>query len=112
MLVLFLLFMVGRSLSSPVKGNKTKVLILGAGLSGIKAAKTLLDKNITDFLILEGKNNTGGRIHAVPFAGVVVEAGANWIQFADDEESAPIVRLKDAKNMNGIVSNFSDFIIR
>ena len=104
--------MVERSLSSPVAVNKTKVLILGAGLSGIKAAKTLLDKNITEFLILEGKNHTGGRIHSVPFGGLYVESGANWIQFADDEETAPLIKLRDAKNMNGILTNYSDFIIR
>ncbi|XP_078346841.1 uncharacterized protein LOC144632113 [Oculina patagonica] len=111
-LVLCLLFMVERSLSSPVKVNKTKVLILGAGLSGITAAKTLLDKGITDFLILEGKNYTGGRIHSVPFAGLNIEAGANWIHFAGDEDTAPIVKLRDAKNINGTRSNYSDFIIR
>ena len=111
-LTVILLSSVERSLSSPVKVNKTKVLILGAGLSGITAAKTLLDKNITDFLILEGKNYTGGRIHAVPFAGLNIEVGANWIHFTDDEDTAPLVELKDAKKMNGIWSNYSDFVIR
>ncbi|XP_078349006.1 uncharacterized protein LOC144633953 isoform X2 [Oculina patagonica] len=111
-LLLLLLFMVERSLSSPTNVNKTKILILGAGLSGITAAKTLLDKGITDFLILEGKNYTGGRIHSVPFEGFYVEAGANWIHFTDDEETAPIVKLRDAKNIQGIRCNYSDFIIR
>ena len=111
-LTLLSLFMVQRSSSSPVKVNKTKVLILGAGLSGIKAANTLLDKGITDFLILDGKNYTGGRIHAVPFAGLNIEAGANWIHFTDDEDTAPLVKLRDAKNMNGIRCNYSDFVVR
>ena len=111
-LVVILLLLVERSLSSPVKVNKTKVLILGAGLSGITAAKTLLDKNITDFLILDGKNYTGGRIHAVPFAGLNIEVGANWIHFTEDEETAPIVKLRDAKKMNGIRCNYSDFVVR
>ena len=99
-------------MSSPVKVNKTKVLILGAGLSGITAAKTLLDKNITEFLILEGKSYTGGRIHAVPFAGLNIEVGANWIHFTDDKVTAPLMKLKDAKKMNGIRSKYSDFVVR
>ena len=111
-LMLFLLLMVERSSSSPVKVNKTKVLILGAGLAGIKAAKTLLDKGITDFLILDGKNYTGGRIHAVPFMGLNIEAGANWVHFTDEEFTAPLVKLKDAKKMNGIRCNYSDFVVR
>ena len=107
-----LLFSVERSLSSLVEVNKTKVLILGAGLSGITTAKTLLNKNITDFLILEGKNYTGGRIHAVPFAGLNIEAGANWIQYTDDEDTAPFVKLRDEKKLNDIRSNYSDFVVR
>ena len=111
-LMLLLLLMVERSSSSPVKVNKIKVLILGAGLSGITAAKTLLDKNITEFLILEGKSYTGGRIHAVPFAGLNIEAGANWIHFTDDKVTAPLMKLKGAKKMNGIRSKYSDFVVR
>ena len=110
--MILLLLVVERSSSSPVKVNKTKILILGAGLSGVMAAKTLLDKGITDFLILDGKNYTGGRIHAVPFAGINIEVGANWIHFTDDEDTAPLVKLKDAKKMNGIPSNYSDFVVR
>ena len=111
-LVVMLFVSVERSSSSPVQVNKTKVLILGAGLSGIKAAKTLLDKGITDFLFLEGQNYTGGRIHAVPFAGLKIEAGANWIQFTNVEDTAPFVKLKDEKKLNGILSNYSDFLVR
>ena len=110
--MLLLLLMVEGSSSSPVKVNKTKILILGAGLSGVTAAKTLLDKNINDFLILEGKNYTGGRIHAVPFAGLNIEAGANWIQYTEDEDTAPLMKLKDSKKMNGIRSNYSDIVVR
>lgn len=111
-LVVILFLWMQRSSSSPVQVNKTKVLILGAGLSGITAAKTLLDKNITDFLILEGKNYTGGRIHDVPFAGLNIEAGANWIQYTDEEDTAPFVKLRDEKKLNGILSNYSDFVVR
>ena len=52
-------------------GKKTKVLILGAGVSGIIAAKTLADKNIADFIVLEGQDYVGGRVKHVPF-GVVI----------------------------------------
>ena len=112
-LLLSLLFLVNKSLSSPIKQNKTKVLILGAGLSGIRAAKTLLDRNITDILILEGKNYTGGRIHSVTFAKLyTIQAGANWIHFINDEETKALKERRDAMKILGIPSNYSDFIVR
>ena len=92
--------------------NKSKVLILGAGLSGITAAKTLLENNITDFLIIEGKNYTGGRIHAVPFGELMVEVGANWIQYTEEDDTEPLLKRKNDRNMNGIWTNYSDFLIR
>ena len=98
--------------SSPIKQKKTKVLILGAGLAGIKAAKTLLDRDITDILILEGKNYTGGRIHAIEFANYPIETGANWIHFVNDTETKPIVDRGRAKKMKGLTSNYSDILIR
>ncbi|PFX17977.1 Polyamine oxidase [Stylophora pistillata] len=95
-----------------MKRKKTKVLILGAGLSGIRAAKTLLDRNITDILILEGESYTGGRIHALKFADYTVEAGANWIHLVDDDETKPLVQRKEAGNIRAITCNYSDIIVR
>ena len=46
------------------------------------------------------------------FAGVNIEAGANWIQYTEDEDTAPFVKLRDEKKLNGIRSNYSDFVVR
>ena len=92
--------------------TKTKVLILGGGLSGITAAKTLLDNNIKDFYILEGQDYIGGRIHAAQFEGVTIEEGANWLHSLDEELSARFLKWKTHKSMEGIWCNYSDFIIR
>ena len=94
------------------KKVKTKVLILGAGLSGITAAKVLLDNNIKDFYVLEGQDYIGGRIHTVQFEGVRVEAGANWLHSLDNEDSEVLVKLMGDKKITGLWSNYSDFIIR
>ena len=48
--------------ASSAQGKK-KVLILGAGVSGITAAKTLYDRGVTDFLVLEGQSDIGGPRH-------------------------------------------------
>lgn len=61
--------------------QKTKVLILGAGLTGVTAAKALaLERNITDYLIVEALPEVGGRLKSTTIGGYPVEIGANWIQ--------------------------------
>ena len=101
-----------RVTSSAEAKKKTKVLILGAGLSGITAAKTLLEKNITDFYVLEGRDYIGGRIHAVQFEGVTVETGANWLHLLNDEDTTPLVKRMLKTKMGGVPCNYSDVIIR
>ena len=65
----FLMFLLFGALSFNTlvhaKQPHRKVLILGAGLSGIIAGKTLQDSGIDDFLILEGQDYIGGRIKQV-----------------------------------------------
>ncbi|KAI6658547.1 Polyamine oxidase-like [Oopsacas minuta] len=88
-----------------------EVLILGAGMAGINAARTLFDEGMTDFLIIEAKPQIGGRIfHSeIRPGGAKVELGANWIQGVDpdDPEAHPLYEL--AQRCGGIQGNFSDF---
>ena len=55
------------------------VLILGAGMSGVAAARTLFEAGVKNFLVLEARDEIGGRMRSAKFAGVTVELGANWI---------------------------------
>ncbi|MEW4225004.1 NAD(P)/FAD-dependent oxidoreductase [Rossellomorea marisflavi] len=41
---------------------ETKVVIVGAGLSGIMAARTLMERGITDILLVEKSRSVGGRL--------------------------------------------------
>ena len=91
--------------------RRTKVLILGAGVAGIVAAKTLQENGINDFLILEAQDYIGGRFKQRSFAGVKIEEGANWIHYADDKPN-PIWELKQKHNLRGIFTDYSDVIIR
>ncbi|KAF7732132.1 hypothetical protein EC973_006387 [Apophysomyces ossiformis] len=59
---------------------RTKVAILGGGVSGIHAAINLTHNGIDDFVIVEARDILGGRAQNVPFAGVSVEKGCNWVQ--------------------------------
>nr|CAB3496811.1 unnamed protein product [Digitaria exilis] len=67
-----------------------RVIIIGAGMSGISAGKRLSDAGITDLLILEATDHIGGRIHKRNFAGVNVEVGANWVEGVNGGKMNPI----------------------
>ena len=67
------------SLECPAQKD-AEVLILGAGMAGLTAARTLHDSGITNIKILEANSERiGGRMRNVSFMGVQVETGAYWI---------------------------------
>ena len=43
-----------------------QVAIVGAGLSGLYAACNLIDRGITDIVILEAQERLGGRLYSIP----------------------------------------------
>ncbi|XP_076651144.1 spermine oxidase [Halictus rubicundus] len=56
-----------------------RVVIVGAGASGIAAATKLLQNGIEDILILEAEDRIGGRVKTVKFDEYLVDQGAQWI---------------------------------
>ena len=56
-----------------------KVIIIGAGASGLAAAK-VLEKNNIDYTILEATNRYGGRLKKdTTLADFPIDIGAEWI---------------------------------
>ena len=79
-------------------------------MSGITAAKTLLENGVEDFLILEAQSHIGGRFKQVDFQGFKLEEGANWIHHVDDQN--PLWKLKKKYGLRGKFTNYKDTIIR
>ena len=90
------------------KQKNTTVLILGGGISGIAAAKTLSDHGIKDFIILEGTDRIGGRMRKMQFFNTTIELGANWIQGVKNN---PITDLALICGLKGKLEN-GNFVIR
>jgi len=58
--------------------RNTDFVIIGAGLTGLSLARQLEEKG-KDFLVLEGRDRIGGRIHTIQTQnGAKVEKGATW----------------------------------
>jgi predicted NAD/FAD-dependent oxidoreductase len=70
------------------------VIVIGAGWSGMGAAIELAKKNVS-FLVLEARDYTGGRTHAVQFGDENVwrgtfEEGSNWVCGVNRKADAPL----------------------
>lgn len=66
----------------------TDVLILGAGMAGLSAAKAFSDNGTKQFLIFEGEDHIGGRVRSIVLekSETRIELGANWIEEIDPQQ--------------------------
>lgn len=58
--------------------TKHQIIVIGAGMSGLTAAK-LLHKSGFDVLVLEAKPHVGGRTYTKEINGKYIDTGATWI---------------------------------
>ena len=87
-----------------------KVLVLGAGISGIAAAESLWDNGIKDMLVLEAQSYIGGRIKDLDFDGTTIPLGDGRIQVVADDQ--PIWNLAKEFKLKVHFNNYTDFIVR
>ncbi|KAK0488508.1 hypothetical protein IW261DRAFT_1325664 [Armillaria novae-zelandiae] len=84
------------------------VLILGGGVTGIIAAKTLHEAGIDDFIIIEAQDELGGRMKSHHFGGKTVELGANWIHGAEPV-SGPVNPIYTLAKKHDVKTQYNDF---
>lgn len=87
--------------------RQAKVIVIGAGISGLAAARTLAEKNI-DVIILEARNRIGGRMWTDSSLGVPLDLGASWIHGVNGNPITELAKRFNAKTIptiddNGIV---------
>lgn len=73
--------------------DKKRIVIIGAGLSGLSAAKHL-DSERYEIIVLEARDKIGGRIETIySQGGDIIEMGANWLhQFNQNHPLSAIVQ--------------------
>ncbi|GLB44648.1 putative flavin containing amine oxidoreductase [Lyophyllum shimeji] len=69
--------------------NDHKVIILGGGVAGVIAARTFHQHGVKDFVIVEARDELGGRLRSTSFGGKTVELGANWVQGTQTGPNGP-----------------------
>lgn len=84
--------------------QKPKIVIIGAGISGLTAANKLYttknSNELFELCVVEGGNRIGGRIFTSEFNGDQIEMGATWIHGI---EGNPIYKI--AQEINSLESN-------
>lgn len=58
--------------------QNARIIVIGAGISGISAAAKLIENGFKNLIVLEAENRFGGRVHTVPFGDNVLDMGAQW----------------------------------
>ncbi|MBL8674917.1 MAG: FAD-dependent oxidoreductase, partial [Rhodospirillales bacterium] len=61
----------------------SRVLVVGAGMAGLVAARLLRDSGIA-VIVVEARDRIGGRLWTEDSMGVPLDLGGSWIHGADD----------------------------
>ncbi|KAH6765887.1 polyamine oxidase 1 [Perilla frutescens var. hirtella] len=88
--------------------TRCSVLIVGAGISGITAAKELAENGVEDFVIVEAADRIGGRMRKEDFSGVTVELGAGWIAGVGGDHINPLWEMARHSNLRTCFSDYSN----
>jgi polyamine oxidase len=75
-----------------VDGTVERVVVVGAGISGLVAARALRLSGV-DVVVVEGRDRIGGRTHTIELGGAAVDLGGSWIH---DGAGSPMLPLVDA----------------
>lgn len=81
----------------------TDVIIIGAGIAGLAAARTLVDAQ-RSVVVLEARNRLGGRIHTSRELGFPIDLGASWIH--GSEGGNPIAELVGRQGIRARPSDY------
>ncbi|XP_014452588.1 spermine oxidase isoform X3 [Alligator mississippiensis] len=82
--------------------RQPRIVVIGAGLAGLSATKTLLENGFTDVTILEATDRIGGRVQSVNLGHATFELGATWIH---GSHGNPVYHLAED---NGLLEETTD----
>lgn len=98
------------------RGDTTRVIVVGAGMAGIVAARLLTESGFK-VTVLEARERIGGRLYTNHDLGVPIDLGASWVHGADhnplsrwfEHEQLPLIHAPQGERgfyEHGKVSRF------
>ncbi|MGV9834640.1 flavin monoamine oxidase family protein [Nocardia niigatensis] len=95
--------------STPPAGGSRKVIVVGAGIAGLAAARTLTDRG-HDVVVLEARDRIGGRVWTTNhWPDAPVDLGASWIHGVDGNPLTELARKAGARVVPTSYANGTDY---
>jgi len=101
----------GMKLAEPTKWETHDVIIVGAGIAGLSAARRLQESGVADCLILELESELGGTARSGRSKLVSYPWGAHYIT-APTKENEPLVKLLTEMDVLDGADKFGDPIVK
>lgn len=92
----------------PRAQETSRVLVVGAGMAGLAAARKLTDEGL-QVTVLEGRQRVGGRVWTDRSLGLPVELGAGWIHGPEDNPITELSARAGARTQKTLEDNFKVF---
>jgi monoamine oxidase len=108
LLVLLLVLVFALATKQYEKASDLKVIVVGAGISGLTAAHKLKKEGV-QVTILEARDRIGGRVFTSREWGYPLEFGAEWIHGASHSPLVRLARKLDLKLVKTDYCNFTMF---
>ncbi|WP_228799442.1 flavin monoamine oxidase family protein [Nocardia nova] len=90
-------------------GQRQRVIVVGAGIAGLAAARTLADRS-QDVVVLEARDRIGGRIRTSrQWPDAPVDLGASWIHGVDGNPITELAHKAGARTVATGADNGTDY---
>lgn len=95
--------------TAPPTGAQRRVIVVGAGIAGLAAARSLADQG-HDVLVVEARDRIGGRVWtSARWSDAPADLGATWIHGVDGNPITDLARRAGAATVSTSYDNGTDY---